>query len=192
MEDEVWKDIENYEGLYQVSNLGNVRSLDRVINSCYNSKQLIKGKVKVQELKNDGYMRVTLHKDGKGKHHYVHRLVAEAFIPNPDDLPQVNHKDENKTNNNVDNLEWCTNEYNHTYGTINKRISESQINDPQKSKKVYQYTLDGQLVKVWASTKECGRNGYPSRCISNCCLGKQKQHQGFRWLYDNISSGCNV
>lgn len=192
MDEEIWKDIEGYEGLYQVSNLGNVRSLDRAIDSCYNSKQSIKGKVKIQELKNNGYMRVTLCKDGKCKHYHVHRLVAEAFIPNPDNLPFCNHMDEDKTNNKSSNLEWCDAKYNQNYGTCRQRIREKQINDPKRSKKVYQYTMDGQLVKIWESTKECERNGYSSGCISLCCLGKQKQHQGFYWLYDNISGGCNV
>lgn len=113
--DEVWRDIKDYEGLYQVSNLGDVRSLN------YNQT----GEIKVLKQGNaKGYKRVGLFKNGKTKQYSVHRLVALAFISNPDDLPMVNHKDEDKTNNNVNNLEWCTHEYNMSYGTRNERISK--------------------------------------------------------------------
>lgn len=113
--DEVWKDIEGYEGLYQVSNTGQVKSLN------YNQT----GEIKVLKQGNaKGYKRVGLFKNGKTKQYSVHRLVALAFISNPDDLPMVNHKDEDKTNNNVNNLEWCTHEYNMSYGTRNERISK--------------------------------------------------------------------
>ena len=116
--DEVWKDIEGYEGLYQVSNLGNVRSL----------KYAGGNKVKLLKQYTDkkGYKRIGLYKNGKYKLYMVHRLVTIAFIPNPNNLPIINHKDEDKTNNNVNNLEWCTYEYNNTYGTARKRASESR------------------------------------------------------------------
>lgn len=113
---EMWKDIPGYEGLYQVSNLGNIRSL----------KYAGGNKVKLlKQATTNGYKQVQLSKNGKGKNHLVHRLVAIAFIPNPNNLPVVNHKDENPSNNNVDNLEWCTQEYNINYGTRNERASES-------------------------------------------------------------------
>ena len=107
----------------------------------------------------------------------IHRLVAEAFINNPDNLPCVNHKDENKHNNHVDNLEWCTNKYNLNYGSRNERIRNSL------SKKVYQYTLDGEFVREWESTNECGRNGYNQGKIASCCRGEIKTHKGYRWSY---------
>lgn len=115
--DEVWKDIEGYEGLYQVSNLGRVRSLN------YNHT----GEIKLlkQDISHNGYKRAMLYKDGKMKRYLVHRLVAMTFISNPDDLPIVNHKDENKTNNNVNNLEWCTYKYNNNYGTKKEKLSKS-------------------------------------------------------------------
>lgn len=101
---EIWKDIKNYEGLYQVSNLGNVRSLDRKV---WNYTK--KGRILKQTSNNHSYFYVSLNKDGNiQKHCYIHRLVAEAFIPNPDNLPQVNHIDFDKSNNKVNNLEWCT------------------------------------------------------------------------------------
>lgn len=117
---EIWKDIKNYEGLYKVSNLGNVKSLpkkagrsnrkEKILNFNKNSK---------------GYLRVELSKDKKRKQCLVHRLVAETFIPNYNNLPQINHKDENKENNYIDNLEWCDNKYNNNYGTRNQRLSIS-------------------------------------------------------------------
>ena len=115
MTKEVWRDIEGYEGLYQVSDSGRVKSL----NYRRSGKE---GIIKIWKRK-DGYLQVQLSKDGKLKTHKVHRLVGQAFIPNPEWLPQINHKNEDKANNCVDNLEWCTREYNHSYGTKNERIS---------------------------------------------------------------------
>lgn len=126
--EEIWKPVLGYEGLYEVSNLGRVRSVDRSVT--YNNGQihLHKGKLlspgKTNKL---GYLQVALCKNGSIKHKLVYRLVAEVFIPNPDNLPQVNHKDENPLNNCVDNLEWCTSEYNINYGTRTQRAIESNI-----------------------------------------------------------------
>ena len=174
MKKEYWKPVVGYEGLYEVSNWGRVKSLN------YNHTG--KGKILKQNQIMNGYKSVMLCKDGKRKNYLVHRLVAEAFIPNPDNLPQVNHKDENKTNNNVDNLEWCDAKYNHNYGTINERISKSQING-KRSKIVIQYNLDGTFVREWPSTMECGRNGYDQSSVADCCRGKLKTYKGFLWEY---------
>lgn len=113
---EEWKDIKGYENKYQISNLGRVKALD------YRRT----GKEQIISIKNNkGYSEVALWKDSKRKMFMVHRLVAQAFIPNPNNLPQVNHKDENKTNNIVENLEWCTQSYNNSYGTRLERVSSS-------------------------------------------------------------------
>lgn len=124
---EVWKDIQGYEGLYQVSNLGRVRSLERITKR-FNGFKICEYKDGNKILKlsknNKGYLTIGLCKDGKEKKCKVHRLVAQAFIPNLYGLPQINHKDENKENNIVSNLEWCNNKYNSSYGTRGKRISE--------------------------------------------------------------------
>ena len=149
---EQWRDIEGYEYLYQVSNEGRVKSL--------NYRHTGRDKLLKPQSNNKGYLQVNLYKDRKRKHQNVHRLVAEAFLPKPDGYTQVNHKDEDKTNNTVwinedgsvdlekSNLEWCINEYNYNYGTRIQRIAEAN------SKRVYQYTLNGELVKIWSSANE--------------------------------------
>ena len=112
MTNEIWKDIEGYEGLYQVSNTGKVKSFRG------NKEKILKATVMPHN-----YRRVQLSKDGKNRGFFVHRLVAKAFIPNPDNLPIINHKDEDPSNNNMENLEWCTYKYNSNYGTSKQRIS---------------------------------------------------------------------
>lgn len=169
MTEEIWKDIKDYEGLYQVSNWGRVKSL-------WFGKEKILQPVKHK----NGYLYVSL---GRKKIISIHRLVAEVFIPNPNNLPQINHKDEDKTNNRVENIEWCNCKYNINYGTHNKRVSDTQINDQNKSKKVIQFTLDGEFVKEWVSLHECSRNGFQHQNIIRCCRGEYKQHKGFIWKY---------
>ena len=171
---EIFKDIKDYEGLYQVSNFGNVLSLN------YNRSG--KPKLLKPHIEGGGYSFVHLCKDGKRKMFKIHRLVAETFLENPDNLPQVNHKDEDKTNNRVDNLEWCDNKYNCNYGTRIERIVKKQTNR-NKSKKVLQFTLDGEFIREWPSTRECKRNGFNSGHVSSCCNGKLKSHKGFIWRY---------
>ena len=127
MNEEIWKPIEGYEGLYEVSNTGRVRSFDRYVKYSNGQIHLHKGKVLSPIKDTDGYLQVVLHCNGKCKTIKVHRLVAQAFIPNPDNLPQINHKDEDKLNNCVENLEWCTAKYNINYGTRNIRRRETLI-----------------------------------------------------------------
>ncbi len=112
---EMWKDIPNFDGKYQVSNMGNVRSIARTIIRRNGRKQQIESKMLVSRKSGCGYLYVTLHNEGKKETIRVHRLVASLFLKNPNNLPVVNHKDENKQNNNVDNLEWCTQQYNIMY-----------------------------------------------------------------------------
>lgn len=124
---EEWRPIEGYEGLYEVSSYGRVRSLDRYVRTCYEAYKLQKGKILSPAKDKFGYLKVVLNCNGKHKTINVHRLVAEAFIPNPDNFPQVNHRDEDKTNNIVDNLEWCDAKYNISYGSRNIRRRETLI-----------------------------------------------------------------
>lgn len=132
---ESWCDIEGYEGCYQISNLGRVRSVDRTVkgNKCIFA---FKGKILSPKTHRAGYLVVCLCKNRKQKMYYIHRLVAEAFIPNPDSLPQVNHKDENKTNNRLDNLEWCSAKYNTNYATANERRIKTLKQNPNFLKNV--------------------------------------------------------
>lgn len=173
---EEWRDIEGYKN-YQVSNMGRVKSLG-------NDKSR-KEKILKQRKNNKGYLMVALWKDGKSKTCTVHRLVAQAFIDNPNNHPQVNHKDENKTNNAVSNLEWCTNSYNQKYGNCPKKIGE------KNSKRVFQYSLDGTLVGIWQSTMECARNGYNFGAVASCCrkcFNREENniYKGFIWSYTPI------
>lgn len=170
---EEWRDIKGYEGLYQVSNTGKVRSL-------------ITNKILKQQLYKCGYLYVGLWKNRKLKYCRVHRLVAEAFLDNPNNLPDVNHKSENKTQNNVDNLEWCDQKYNVNFGTATERRRKTNTNHPSYSKVVLQYDLNGNFIKEWPSTMEIERQlGYTNTNISACCLGKYKQRYGFKWQYKN-------
>ena len=151
---EIWKDIKGYEGLYQVSNLGRVKSLSRKNHPKEEFRNLITN--------SKGYLIVNLLKNNKGKTNKVHRLVAEAFIPNPNNYPQVNHKDENKTNNHVDNLEWCTNKYNSNYGHRNDKIGR---------KKVRCITTGEEFNSIREASKNVNCT---ERNISSAVRGKQK------------------
>ena len=167
---EIWKPVRGYEGMYEVSNYGNVRSMN------YNHTGEVRN-MKTETNKN-GYKQVNLCKDGKQKLPTVHRLVAQAFLPNPENLPQVNHINENKSDNRVENLEWTTREKNVRHGTGIQRSAE------KRSKKVNQYTLDGELVKEWVSTMEVQKQtGWANQNISACCRGMYKTAYGFIWQY---------
>ena len=168
--EEIWKDKKNYEGRYQVSNCGRVKSL--------NYHRMGFEKILKTKVDKDGYLTVML--NNPRKTFRVHRLVAEAFIPNPDNLPQVNHKDENKQNNVVTNLEWCDVKYNNEYNNGQKRRTIKRL------KPILQYTLDGEFVREWESAKQAEREGgFNNVCICRCCLGQRKTHKGFRWSYKN-------
>ena len=163
---EIWKDIKDYEGHYQVSNLSRVKSIK------FGKERILK-----PVTDRHGYLIVGLWKNNKQKTYKVHRLVAEAFIPNPYNLPQVNHKDENPLNNNVNNLEWCNSKYNCNFGTRIERISK------RRSKTVLQYDLEGNFIREWKSTAECGRNGFCQSSVADCCRGKLKKHKDSIWRY---------
>ena len=176
MEEEIWKDIKGYEGYYQVSNLGRVKSLERTYKSGRNGCATKTTKEKILKFKpaKNGYLYSALCKDGHKQWIHPHRLVAEAFVPNPYAYKYVNHKDECKTNNRADNLEWCTAKYNTNYGTGLSR----------RRKQLLQLDLDGNLIREWecASTAE-REGGYDNRRISEVCLGKRNHYKGFKWRY---------
>ena len=173
-----------YEGLYKVSNLGRILSL--------NYKNTGKAELMNPSKDRDGYFQVGLWKNKKTKMCKVHRLVAQTFLPNPENKPCINHKiegDEGKKINMVifnedgtvdeekSTIEWCTHEYNNNYGTVKERIAKS------KSKKVLQLSLTGDLIREWPSTAECGRNGFDHSAVGKCCNGKLSHYKGFRWMY---------
>lgn len=176
---EIWKDIKGYENKYQISNLGKVKSLSRKV-KCGNGYKKTEERILRQNKDNRGYLMVNLYKDNTQHTIKTHRLVANAFIPNHLNLPQINHKDEEKTNNTASNLEWCTNSYNCNYGTHNERMAKAL------SKTVYQYSMKNTLIKVWVSAIQCSRenNIFNHRHISECCLGKRKTHKGYKWSYE--------
>lgn len=172
MTTETWKPIIGYEGLYEVSNYGNIRSLFRY-------KKVLK-----PWPTSIGYLMVYLSKDNSRKAFLVHRLVASAFLENPDNKPQVNHLDEDRTNNNVSNLEWCTRKENHNYGSHKKKLSKAHINHPKKSKSIAQCTKDGELISVFPSISEATRKtGISKSNICACCQGKRNTCKGFVWRY---------
>lgn len=168
--EEIWRDIKGYEGLYQVSNLGNVKSL------CYNKTKNLSKLLKPRKnnVSSDAYFLVSLCKKGIHKNFYIHRLVAEAFIENVNDLPQVNHIDEDKSNNKVSNLEWCSAAYNLNYGTCRERASR------KTGMPVFQYTKDGNFVKEYYSIHEATRQTGITN-VGDCIRGKSKTAGGFVW-----------
>lgn len=171
---EIWKDISGYENLYQVSNLGNVVSLKH-------KKPFI-----LKQIKNrNGYLRVGLKIYNKPvKLYLVHRLVAQAFIPNPQNLPFVNHKDENKTNNMASNLEFCTQAYNNRYGTALERRSKKLTNRKDQSKPVLQYDKYGNFIKEYPSASDASRNtGINFSHICKVCRGELNTSGGYIWKY---------
>lgn len=180
---EEWRDIKGYEGEYQVSNLGNVRSLTKKVktkNGFYATKT---GKILAKTQKKKGYLCVSLSSKGKSSCIEIQRLVAIAFIPNPNNYPCVNHKDENKENNSAENLEWCTYKYNNEYGECRKKAASSRTNG-KTSKKVFQYDLDMNLIAEYPSLAELKRVfGYDASKISLCARGKRKSAYGYLWKY---------
>lgn len=155
-EQEIWKDVEGYEGLYQVSDKGRVRSIATFQgkwNAVYKRKE---PSLLTQQADKDGYLRVGLTKNRVIRRYMVHRLVASAFIDNPGGLPMINHKDQNKQNNRSDNLEWCTAKYNSNYGDIKDRVSAARINLPSVSKQVKMIYDDGR-EEVFPSISEVER-----------------------------------
>ena len=162
---EIYKDIQGYEGKYQISNLGNVYSL-------------ITNKILKPRLTLDGYYQVDLCKNGVKKHLYIHRLVAQSFLDNPKNYKIVNHKDENSMNNIVSNLEWCNSTYNNNYGNCKRKISEAN------SIKINQYDMDGNFIKQWLginNIERCLKINKGNICM--CCKGKRNNAGGHKWKY---------
>ena len=190
----VRKPVVGYEGYYEVDQFGRVFSLDRsvvVVDGNRTYTKHLKGKQIKQAMHGKGYKVVALTKDGKTTNLYVHRIVAEAFLPNPDNLPMVNHKDEDKANNFLENLEWCTAAYNRTYGNaIENQAKTLRGRESGKRTPVIQKYADGKFANRFDSISEAALsvNGAVG-AISAVCKGKRKLAYGFRWEYDFCSYG---
>ena len=178
MEQEVWKPVVGLEGLYEVSNKGRVRSVDRDIIRSDGRVQHKKGVVLKQFITNKGYPYVMVNKGYKQHLKTVHRLVAQAFIPNPSNYPVVNHKDENKTNNCVENLEWCTQSHNMTWNGLSKRIARKTKDRPSKLRKP---VIDLNTGLIYQSRMEANEKlGIRWNSIKDMCEGKQDEVNGVR------------
>jgi len=177
-EKEVWKDVKGWEGFYQVSNLGRFKGVERLDSRGYKQKErIMKGYDN-----GHGYIHVYGSKNGIAKTLKLHRIIAEAFIPNPNNLPCVNHKDENRANNHVDNLEWCTYSYNNTYGDRLKKIKKSE--GWKKSwKPIYVIKQDG--TKEWFESLTSASEKYNLDIsnVSGVLRGINKTHKGYRFEY---------
>lgn len=199
--EEIWKDVIGFEGLYQVSNLGRVRSIDRIVPNREGVYLRRLGQIKKSHPNKQGYLRVNLSEGTKGAKNiakFVHRLVAEAFIPNPENKPQVNHIDLNKANNRIDNLEWVTSRENARHAVNNgryhsgrgikhseehkKRISDGHR---KRSKAVLQFSKDDQFIAEFGSAAEATEKvlGKKHSRISECCNGNRNTCGGFKWKY---------
>lgn len=171
---EIWKPVVGYEGVYEVSSFGRIRSLDRFRkykDSTPDSLAFVKGKMLKGKIDKDGYIEYALcvGKHKQMKYYRAHRLVAQAFIPNPNNYPIINHKNEIKDDNRVENLEWCNNQYNIEYS---------------RAKPILQFSKTDEFIKKWKSCAEIERElGLDHSSIQKCCIGKNKSRGGYKWGY---------
>lgn len=175
--EEQWKEIPEFNGAYQISSYGRLKSVERTVKHPQGSC-VLKEKILSEVVNKRGYIEYQITHNGNHYSRKAHRLVAEAFIPNVNNLPQVNHIDAVKTNNHVENLEWCDNQHNilHAYEHgLNRRVH-----------KIEQLDIDGKVVHVWQSSGEaCRLAGYNRANIHAACKGKLKTYKGYIWRYKN-------
>ena len=201
---ETWKDISGFEHMYQVSSLGRIKSLSRTVAVRGGYRTTTEKLLNCSHLPN-GYVQVHLSKNHHVSMKLLHRLVAEAFIPNPDNFPCINHKDGDPSNNCVDNIEWCTYEYNSNYPICKQRQSLAMhrryAKDPdflmackqrldryhaQSRRRVCQLTQDGVLVNTWESALSTASAGFKHTNVISCANGKRKTHHGYKWMWADI------
>lgn len=185
---EIWKSIKGYEGYYEISNFGKIRSVNRIIIDKNGRKIKLKGKIETPKICGSGYYYFRLCKNGIYESKRINILVAEAFIPNHYNLPCVNHKDENKLNNSVDNLEWCDKSYNALYGNTRNKIQETKNKNNSRGCQipVEQYTLNGEFITYFISPIEAQKaTGVQHSNILKVCKNERKQAGGYLWKYSN-------
>lgn len=177
--EETWKPLDDFEGLYEVSNLGNVRSVDHQVR-CNSGVKTVRGRILKPCDRGNSYPFVTCRKNGKQYNVSVHRAVAIAFIPNPFGLPEVNHKDCDTFNSHADNLEWCDRTYNNTYNGRAKAAAKKRWKEVQQIR-------NGEVVGNWESLTKAGEmTGFAIGNISACCAGKRKKAYGYEWRYREV------
>lgn len=192
---EVWKDVVGFEQYYEVSNMGNVRSKERIQAFPFDETKIgiVKSKMMKQTPNSRGYYRVSLSDRKKTKQFFVHRLVAQAFVENPQNLPVVNHLDFDYTNNRAENLEWTTNKGNMEYSAKRGRFIHTE-EWSMKIKKTLDMVMGKSVIGINIKTGEsirfnalndCKKYGFQPSCVSNCCNGKRQNHKGFTWRFAN-------
>ena len=180
---EIWKPIDGYEGIYEISNMGEVRRIAYFDNASYSHHKSNLFSPMKTYITQHGYKRIKLSNAGVEKHLTIHRLVAKAFVDNPNNYKIVNHKDLNKLNNIADNLEWCTQKDNVQHA-LKSLPPKSWNQNRDKAKRVGQYDLSGKLLNIYDSAREAERQTNCSQShISSCCNGDRKTHKGFKWGY---------
>lgn len=184
----MWKDIEGYDGRYQVSIDGSVRSVDWLVVNANGVKHIFRGRTLKPCLNAIGYYVVNLTKNGVSSPVLLHRIIAKAFIANPNGYNEVNHINENRSDNSIDNLEWCTHLHNVRHGTAIQRATKKKINNASFSNRVAQYSKNGEFIAEYPSAKEASRvTGAPYVPIVKCCHGIKKTSGGYKWKYITIA-----
>ena len=180
---ECWRWYPGYEGIAQVSTRGQVKTVDRLVTRKDGRKCLWKGRILKPRRDKNGYLLITLSRNGKERTFKVHRMVAETWIDNPENKPEVNHRNEQKDMNFVENLSWASRKANVRWGTGIERSAASRLNGSCSKPVEAIDPKTGEVVLEFPSTKEAGRNGFDSSRISKCCRGKTLSHKGFVWRY---------
>ncbi len=184
IKEEIWERIPKFP-YYEVSTYGNVRSIDRMVNDKMGSKSFKRGRMLAKQRLPDGYVQVRLCNNGVARFYRIHQLVANCFIKNPNGYTQINHINEIKDDNRVENLEWCDVKYNNSYGGRLERISNSMKNG-KNSISVVQMNLLGDKIQTWISMSEAQRSlGISNSKIAACCKGKRNKAGGYKWRYAN-------
>jgi len=188
---EIWKPIADYKGLFEVSSLGRIKSLEREVVNNLTGRIHVKPEIICKQQKNGhGYMCITLQRPGKKdkRRRYVHQLVAEAFLSNPNSLHDINHKNEDKTDNRVENLEYCDRKHNMNWGTLQERKRNKMYkNTEERFSDVVQYTVNMKIVAVYKNAGDASRKtGFRRGSISRCCRGERNTYMGYKWGYKKI------